>query len=208
MPATNPTLKTEALRLRTEERLSYREIGEVLGVPKGTLSGWLRNAPLTSTEKKQKMGVSSYRTPKKERGEQSSLHQMVVGNLSHNQKAKIAEAAVMLRLCLHDMNVFGSVFDGDKTDWLVEAQDHIWKVQVKWASTTNKYGLPIVPLTCSFGKPGQKRRYKKGEFNFIVGYDLFTDTAYVWSWDDVAHLKATVSVCPEAAERWDKFKGQ
>ena len=47
--------------------------------------------------------------------------------------------------------------------------------------------------------------YKAGDFDFIVGYDLFTDTCYVWSWEEVAHFKATVTICPEAEERWDKL---
>lgn len=41
------TDKKEALRLRIEEQLSYSEITKRLNVPKSTLSGWLKNYPLS-----------------------------------------------------------------------------------------------------------------------------------------------------------------
>ena len=125
---------------------------------------------------------------------------------SRLQKAKIAEAAVMLRLVLQGFCPFGSVFDGDKTDWLVEIPQtgKVLKIQVKWAKGTKDIGLPLVNLQCAEGASGI-RRYKKGEFDFIVGYVLFTDTAYVWSWNEVEHLKTSVSICTEAAEQWKKL---
>jgi len=51
-------LKEEAIRLRTEERLSYSEIKERLDVAKSTLSYWLRDYPLSEEEirKRQKDG--------------------------------------------------------------------------------------------------------------------------------------------------------
>lgn len=39
--------KEEALRLRIDEQLSYSEISKKLKVPKSTLSGWLRDYPLS-----------------------------------------------------------------------------------------------------------------------------------------------------------------
>ena len=146
---------------------------------------------------------------KKARGDESRLHQAVGGTqLTRHQKAKIAEAAVLLRLVLHRMTPYGSWFDGDKADWLVQTESgKIVTVQVKWAGQTNSsgFGLPSVRLKCTTGH-GRQRRYEAGEFDFIVGYDLFTDTCYVWSWDEVSHLKAAVTITPEAAERWDKMR--
>ena len=81
----------------------------------------------------------------------------------------------------------------------------IYRVQVKWVESSGKTGLPVTSLRRSGSKDGSKERYQKGDFDFIIGYDLFTDTCYVWSWGEVVHLKSTVSICLEAAERWDKF---
>jgi hypothetical protein len=40
----------------------------------------------------------------------------------------------------------------------------------------------------------------------LVGYDYFTDTCYVWSWAEIQGFKKAITVCPDAAERWDKMK--
>ena len=64
-------------------------------------------------------------------------------------------------------------------------------------------GLPLVSLRCNQGKS----RLKPGSFDFIVGFDIFTDTAYVWSWRETEHLRGSVTICPDAAERWDKLHG-
>lgn len=43
----NPQLREEVIKLRTKENLSYAEIRKRLGVPKSTLSYWLREFPLS-----------------------------------------------------------------------------------------------------------------------------------------------------------------
>lgn len=204
-------VRDECRRLRIEERLSSAEIVRRTGVSKSTLSGWLKDIPLTDAEAraiasnahKGKLGR------KKERGEKSKFFEMVdVKSLTRLDKAKIAEAAVLFRLCLNRFVVYGSPFDGDKADWLVESLDEkgrTYRIQVRWTKEGRPgNGLPFVSLLCV--EKGKMRRYKKGEFDFIVGYCLFNDTAYVYSFDDVAHLKATVSISGEAAEAWHKMR--
>ena len=121
------------------------------------------------------------------------------------QIARVAEGAVMLRLLARGFGVFGSPFDGDRADWVVEhpISRNIWKIQVK-SAVQGRTGLPIVSLA---HRPDQKgvRRYKDNEFDFIVGYNLFTDTAYVWSQKEVRHLAFAVTIHPDAEERWDKI---
>jgi len=197
----------EARRLRKDERLSYKEIHERTGVPKGTLSGWLRDLPLSPDEIRAKQDAGRYQAPKKDRGAVAPLRNLLRGSLTGARKAKIAEAATLLRMVLAGLEVYGSPFDGDKADWVVATRGHrhLSTVQVRWTKE-GKHGLPTVSLQCSDGRK-TLRRYRKGEFDFIVGYDLYTDTCYVWSWDDVAHLNRTVTVCSEAAERWNKITG-
>lgn len=48
---TKSAKRLEAERLRTEEGLSYREIEEITGVSRSTLSHWLRDIPLTEEQK-------------------------------------------------------------------------------------------------------------------------------------------------------------
>lgn len=201
-----PELKLEALRLRKEERLSLREIEEITGASKGSLSKWLKPYPLTKQEKKERQKNRDRAHLRKDRGQKSGLHQMAKGrSYTRTDKAKISEAAVLLRLVLHQIAVFGSPFDGDRADWVaLTPHDRLLKIQVKWAKTTGLHGLPYITLTHTAG--GRKSvRYTKEDFDFIVGYDLFTDTAYVFSYEETATLKRTVSVRKSAAEAWHKL---
>lgn len=137
--------------------------------------------------------------------EQSKHHKIVEDqDFTRHQKAKIAESAILFRLCLHKLIAFGAAFDGEKSDWLVETENGIKKLQVKWIRVGNK-GERYVKLQCTEGH-NKTRRYKEGEFDFIIGYDLYSDTAYVWSWSEVSHLKSAVGIQEAAAERWDKLR--
>lgn len=211
-----PGLKAEAIRLRVEERLPLREIVRRTQASKGAVSLWLRPYPLSEEERRALARKNHYSpaTLRKERGAESPLHKVVAGqNLTVFEKMRIAEAAVLLRLTLHRFRVFGPVFDGDEVDWLAEdpATGVRHKIQVRWASKHgHRHGLPDVSLRCK-GPPSQNkvwrnRRFREGAFDFLVGYDLYTDTAYVWSWKEVEHLTHSVTIAAEAAERWDKLR--
>jgi transcriptional regulator with XRE-family HTH domain len=206
-------VRDEVLRLRVEERLSLRAIVERTGLPKGTISVWLRGHPLHKDEVRKRLqeaGALSAVLRKKDRGKESILYQVVrANNLNSIQIAKVSEAVVLLRLLTHGFAPFGSIFDGDRTDWLVEIPQtgKIWKIQVKTAYNVD-VGLPFVSIRYGHNRIGGARRYKEGDFDFLVGYDVFTDSCFVWSWEDVSHLKTGVTVCPEALERWDKLIGE
>jgi hypothetical protein len=155
-------LQAEAIRLRIEERLSLREIHERIGVPKGSLSAWLKPYPLTWQEKLAKNRAGRPRGRRKARGEESKHHQAVANDLlTKHDRARIAEAAVLFRLALHRFKVLRSVFDGHKADWVVETEDgHIYKIQVKCASGGQR-GLPLVRLLCNTaGRGTMKRTYR------------------------------------------------
>jgi len=205
----NPVLRAECVRLRVEERLSLRRIHERTGAAQGSLSAWLRGHPLSDGEVRERQAeAAKHRAEfnRKPRGEESRLHQLMHGkSLSRMQKAKIAESAVLLRLSLFDFHAFGSMFDGDKTDWLVEVPQtgKVVKVQVRWARK-GENGLPSISLRCSNGRR-DLRRYRKGEFDVIVAYDLYTDTAYVWTWDEVAQRRSGVTISADAGEKWEKL---
>ena len=198
------SVKEEAITLR-KQGLSLRDISSRLSVAKGTLSGWLKNVPLTPEQRSSLLSrPNSYHTPKKFRGEQSALSKLAgCSTLSREGTGRVAEAAVLLRATVLGLEVYGCVFDGDKADWLVRVPSgKIAKIQVK-ATRVPVLGLPTVSLTCSKGHNG-KRRYMDGEFDFIVGYDLFTDTAFVYGLGDVAGNQTTVSTSDKFAEKWQK----
>jgi len=203
-------LRTEAIRLREKERLSLREIHVITGASKGSLSQWLKPFPLTEKEKQKRRKQSDRSHLRKDRGNESQFHQATdPKKMSRLQKAKIAEAAALFRMVVYGFNPFGSVFDGDKADWMVEVPETkaIWRVQVRWCKKANLHGLPTISLRCTEGH-NQSRRFKKGEFDFLVGYDFYSDTCYVFSEKEVAHLSNSVSITEKAAETWEKLKNK
>ena len=208
MATAKKDLVQEAVRLRVEQRLSLREIAEKTGAAKSSLSAWLRPYPLTEEERRQRQKTAKrYIPPKKDRGEASKFYLAVSERqLSRQEKAKIAEAAVAFRLVLHGFTVYASPFDGDKADWVVEVPDtrKIHRIQVRWARA-GLNGLPYIGLKSTVGHNIQ-RRYAEGDFDFIVAYDLYSDTAFVYSTQEVSALKATVSINWDHAEQWDKLR--
>jgi len=125
MGVAKPEMKAEAIRLRVEKRHSLREIETITGAARGSLSAWLKAYPLTEAEKKARSRLAKrYVTPKKSHGEESKHNQAVVWqNLAPYQKGRIAEAAILFRLALHGFETYSSIFDGDKTDWLVQVPE-------------------------------------------------------------------------------------
>lgn len=143
--------------------------------------------------------------PKKDRGQESKHHRAVDPKvLTKEQKARIAEAAVLHRLALHGYEVYGQTFDGQKVDWIVQVGRRLIRIQVKWAGRVSKHGLPVVRLRCADGR-GKFRRYASDEVDFVVGYDLYTDTAYVFPFAEVRENNY-VTIRPDAAEQWHRLK--
>jgi hypothetical protein len=209
MGLAKPNLRTEAVRLRIEKRLSLREIAAITGAAKGSLSAWLGPYPLTDEEKKiRNKNAKRYATPKKSHGEESKHHQAVVlRKLTNQQKGRIAEAAILFRLALYGFNVYTSTFDGDKVDCLVDNPESgkIFKLQIRSVHSPSRHGLPVIRLKCAEGH-NKRRRYREEEFDFIAGYYLFNDTAYVFSSDEINKHKTYISISEKYSERWDKLR--
>jgi hypothetical protein len=214
-----PALRAECIRLRLEERLSFREIQTRTGASKGSLSIWLKEYPLDADEiaarqaasvQRQRSTRRASKSPRRQRSRdpESQIHGLVRANgLSPLQVSHVSEAAVMLRMLVHGLTVFRPAFDGCEADWLVSSRNTpCLKVQVKTAAQQLNGGQPVVQVTHGHGRGA--RRYQAGSFDFLVGYDLFTDRAYVWSWAEIEHIRSSITVHPNALERWDKILGQ
>jgi hypothetical protein len=193
-----------------EERLSLKEIEAKLGASRGSLSSWLREFPLTAEEQlekaRQKKRGKSW-GGKHIKREESKYHRMVEpGSLTGHRRAKIAEAAVLFRLTLRGFTAYASCFDGEKIDWLAveDTTGRMLRVEVRCVHH-QKYGYPAIRLRCSNGR-GQCRRMRQEEFDILVGYDLYIDTAYVFTAREVEQHRMSISASPDAAERWDKLR--
>jgi hypothetical protein len=200
-------LRDEALRLRLDERLSLAEIQERTGASKGSLSTWLRAHPLTAQELADRVAARPTTGPRKPRGEPSRFASWVdQDQLTRAEKGRVAEAAVLLRLCLNRWNAYRAFGDGAREDWIANGSGagRGARIQVKWAKTPS-VGLPLINLSYNSNQNGNLKRYSSEDFDFIVGYVFATDTAYVLSYAETAHLKSYATVAPQHAERWDKI---
>lgn len=166
------------------------------------------NLPLSDEElhAKHQAGVTKPRVGlRKARGERSKFDEMLTGrSLSPSEKGNIAEAAVLFRLTLYGLHVMAPVFDGGRTDWLVQVPSgDLAKVQVKWASAAGPHGLPNLGLTRTEGH-SRRRRYSNKDFDFLVGYHLYTDTAYVFTWEETVKNQSVITIREDVAEDWGK----
>lgn len=201
----------EAKRLRIEDKLSLKEIAVKLGVAKSTVSLWLRDIinlhPESDEHKKERYKNISLQKKKPREPQSKFIAWIENDKLTNARRGRIAEAAVLLRLSILGYSVFSSVFDGDKVDFLVRNKNNLLvKIQVKWANYKTKYGLPSFSLRyCANSRYHSGTRYKEGDFDFIVGYDMGSDTAYVYSFDDVKNNDSSVTVSAQYAEKWEKL---
>jgi hypothetical protein len=207
MKPVSEVLKNKCIELRVVERLSIRDIKKSLDLSVGTISKILKNYPLTKKEirsRSRKGASKSNALRKKEISDPSVYYKMVSNkNYSTMQKGKIAETAVLFRLVLNNFNVFGSFFDGDKEDWIVGlcGFSKLVKIQVK-STRRLKACSPLIYLSGSHGE----RRYKESDFDFIIGYDLYLDRAFVFSWDETKKYKSAITITKESEENWGKIR--
>lgn len=217
-----PELKQEAIRLRIEERLSLKDIQLETKIAKSSLSLLLREHPLSEEEirsrgiqaARNRRGKSRNPSAKRSLAQRKWIPADTVkaatanynrGDYTNQERGKIAEAAVLFRLLLNGFATYGSVFDGDKVDWLVMVEPkHVVSVECRWMSKDRKNNTYSCRLTSTH--PLKKKKVRSSGFDFVVGYLFDEDCCFVWSAADVAHLKNSVSADKAAYERWDKLK--
>jgi len=140
MTKRNDGLRAECVRLRVEERRSLREIHDLTGAAKGSLSLWLKEYPLTASELRSRQATNK---PKPSRVISPSKYYLMAGGLTSEHKGRIAEAAVLFRLVVLGYTPLRSVFEGSRSDWLIELEDaRVVRLQVKWAAR-HRQGPPI-----------------------------------------------------------------
>lgn len=210
MPINRKEERLLARQLRLDKRMSLKSIANKLGVSKGSVSIWVRDIPLTEEEKQTRYVENGKRTKDRLKNTEVVPSSKFIGwikcqELTSNQKGKIAEAAVVLRLSILKFDVYKSVFDGEKLDIVTQAPNdtQLKKIQVRWCRKP-KIGSNFITLTCSSGRKSS-RRYNDEEFDFMIGYDFYTDTCYVYDANDLKNLKTRVSVKDEHAESWHKI---
>ncbi len=204
-----PEVKTEAIRLRVEERKSLRDIKKLTGVSQGILSLWLRPYPLSSEERKAIAKAKRALQPdpaRRDPGLEAKARTNLCGQMTErDHKGRVAEMMVALRLAEQGFLVYKPLFDCTRVDWLAynPKTGTYNRIQVKWCKSP-KTGRAQVSLRCRHGK--LRRTYTESDVDYVIGYDQCTDTTYVWSISEVSHIKSDITVNENARERWDKLR--
>ena len=207
----NEKIKAEALRLRVIERLSLDRIADAVNVSKATVSHWLRAHPLTNEEKRARMVTSGQNSGLRKPSRQARLatqpskfyKMSVAQKLTTTEIGRVAEAAVLFRLSVFGLVPLSSAFEQDSVDLVVKTGNGYAGIQVKTAHR-GKHGAPYVALRCSSGRNKFRKYTRSDGIDFFVGYDLYSDTACVWTWAEIDG-KGSQSFTPEAAEAWHKI---
>lgn len=211
-PDSDDSRKKECIRLRSEEFLSYGEIRARIGkISNATLSMWLRDIPLPEEERRKKWngGRGIPRAPR--RPDSKFLCWANLNTMSRREKAGAAKAAVMLRLYLAGLTPYWPDVEGSREDFLIvkEGYNRTARLQVKNALSQRSRisGLryrPTISIVCNEGH-NSTRKYRETDMDFIVGYDITTDDAYVFAFAEAVKNANRITVTESALERWDKI---
>ncbi|NTF17098.1 hypothetical protein G6L37_01470 [Agrobacterium rubi] len=197
--------RDEVLRLRIDGRLGAAEIQRRTGVPKSVLHHWLKPYPLTAQEKSAILSAAPrYRTPKKVLPSEGEACDMVEG-LSTLGRGSVAENFVKYDVGRHGLRIMNPDGDGDVVDIYVRRPggQKVAFIQVRMTSMPPaRNGLPTISLRRY--RNGKANNFKKGDFHFIVGFCPKNSECYVYSYDEVSHLRNSVTITDDAAGAWSK----
>lgn len=126
---------------------------------------------------------------------------------SKSTKGSIAEAAIIYRLLIHDFTVYSSIFSGSVIDIVALNNDNgeFLKIQVKCTRCTKSAYTPSISTRHMIGH-NTFSNYTNKELDYLIGYDILNDVAYVFSWEDIKDNKNMISVTEDSTENWYKLR--
>lgn len=199
-------MKEKSIELRVGERKSIKEIAEVVKVHQCTIARWVKQYPLTKKEIKNRKIAQGAIMAKKGKEKLATFRGQFSGSVpeiaySDFQKGNISEAAVRYKCLIHNMEFYIPPYGSSSFDAIVHviATGTIYKLQIRTAQEM-KTGFPQVSL-----RSGDGSRYTKNDFDFLIGYDIVGDGAYIWSFNELKNRKCSLKIEESARERWDKI---
>jgi len=217
-------IKNEAIKFRVEGKKSLKEISKILRISKSTASLWLRNYKLPSNELHRRICLAAKKASKtknkikrerieKEKAEGSKFFTAFKKNGLLKKRewiGKLSEAAVIFRLILNGFEIYSSIFDCDKIDFIIRKgrEGKLIRLQAKTVRRVKRgwgKGEGFIPLICQKGHYGRRKIGEK-DFDFIVGYDLFSDSCYVFNKNQIRKNKTTIGIKRGIKEGWHIIK--
>jgi predicted transcriptional regulator len=214
----NRTTPIEVVEKIKKLRLQNKTVNEIaisLALSPSTVSKYVESIPLTQEALKKIRAAAGAQRGQRIREKRKLLwngsnkfKQIISDNFkdySKNMKGSIAESAIIYRLLIHNFPVYSSIFNGHKIDVIAcNRIGKLIKIQVKCIKITPDSVTPLVPVQCMQGRY-TFTTYDNKDMDFLVGYDLLNDVAYVFSWDEVKSKKTHISATVESKENWGKL---
>lgn len=210
MLRTDASVIAHARHLRLFDRKSLREISDMTGVSKSTLSVVLRDLQLTEEEartfavnnatRSHSARVTAAEREDKER--HARFNQSSYDQLSTNQKGAISEGAVIQRLMTIGVLPFTPVCQGGRVDLLgfVPESRKFLRFQVKTARR-QRLGSAVFQLRARTG--GIHTCYGVDDFDILVAHSPTVDACYISRADEI-HGRTSSTVRESDREAWDK----
>ena len=116
----------------------------------------------------------------------------VFENLTNNQKGDLAEAAIRLAAIRLELGVYEPASGHSRADLLLEIEDKLWRVQVKWGSLSPDGSVIRADLRSSYLSPAGyvHTRYSEREVDLIAIYCGELDRSFLIPIQEVAGMAA------------------
>lgn len=211
--AKKTALRKACVALRQNERLSIKAICAITGASKGAVSTWLREYPLSSAEiaarqsRAAKMSASKCR--ERMRVVASTFPALAALKRTYSpttdQIGRAAELAVRARMALVGIEVFNPESDKAEVDVLCRRRgsSKLRKIQIRTATKTH-HGNSNIYIRKKHGRTETKIMGAE-DLDYLIGYNFDTDTAHVFTLQEVAGHVVAVSITKDSSERWDKI---
>jgi hypothetical protein len=105
--------------------------------------------------------------------------------------------------------VYSSIFNGSVINIVALNNDSgdFFKIQVKCTKNLRSTYTPHISTKHMVGH-STFANYTKKELDFLIGYDILNDVAYIFSWKDIKDKKATIAVTKNSKENWGKLTSE
>lgn len=163
-------VKLEAVRLRTEQRLSLKAISAKLGVSKSSLSGWLREHPLSSDEVRDRLVQSGTSSLGRRLAPKSLPNRALAGLFEKDHDSKhLRDAAVGYAVAWFlDRGYTPSIPVAQVIyDLVVDSDAGLKRVQVKTTCQETRYGRWSASICHRRGNKQIRAAYTRDEIDLL-----------------------------------------
>jgi hypothetical protein len=191
-------LKQQAIKLRTEDKMSILNISRKLRTPKSTVGKWLKPYPISKADQLRSRSASVSRARKSglpeveyiSRRRDARSFDDPYAEVAPSKKGRAAELIFSAKCLLAGLEVFSAVTEDGRVDLIVGGR----RCQVKTLRAASA-SVPLRKMTHRT-KTGQMLSYvySADDFDVLVAVNLSTFDCYAVDMRDIAAYQATISL--------------